>query len=231
VAGGSLVYWGLSCHCPVYEAMGVSPAREGGRFRGIRVEEAVTINRPAAELYQFWRNLENLPQIMRHLVSVTPIDPERSHWVARAPLGRTVEWDAAITSERENQWLVWRSVDGADVENAGSVHFEPATGGRGTVVRVILEYRPPAGAVGAAVAKLFGEEPAQQVHEDLRRFKQRMEAGEVPTVEGQPVGRAGRAGRRSISSDSEPESVAGPPASVPEAVPAGRRGAQKGATP
>jgi uncharacterized membrane protein len=141
-------------------------------------------------LFRFWRNLENLPQIMRHLVSVTPIDAERSHWVARAPLDQTVEWDAVITSERENQWIVWRSVDGADVENAGSVRFEPAPGGRGTVVRVDLEYYPPAGVIGAAVAKLFGEEPAQQIHEDLRRFKQRLEAGEVPTTEGQPTGSA-----------------------------------------
>ncbi len=107
----------------------------------------------------------------------------------------TVEWDAEIINEKENEMIAWRSLEGADVDNAGSVHFEKAPNGRGTVVKVSLKYDPPAGVIGAAVAKLFGEEPSQQIQEDLRRFKQLMEAGEIPTTEGQSSGRAAKAGK------------------------------------
>jgi len=189
LAGGSMLYWGATGHCPVYGSLGVSTAGPDARPAGIRVEQAVTINRPAEELFRFWRRLENLPRFMRHLVSATEIDSERSHWVVKAPLGQTVEWDAVITSERENEGILWRSLDGADVQHAGSVHFAPAPGGRGTEVKVTLEYRPLAGPLGATVAKLFGEEPEQQIHEDLLRFKNLMEAGEVPTTQGQPIGK------------------------------------------
>lgn len=154
---------------------------------GIEVKHQVTIDRPAEELFRFWRNFENLPQFMRHLESVTTLDNTRSHWVAKAPLGN-VEWDAEIVDEQPNQRIVWRSLPNADVVNAGSVLFLPGPTGRGTEVYVVLEYDPPAGVVGATVAKLFDEEPGQQVKEDLLRFKQLMEAGEIPTNEGQPSG-------------------------------------------
>jgi uncharacterized membrane protein len=117
----------------------------------------------------------------------------RSHWVAKAPAGTTVEWDAEVYNEKENEMIAWRSLEGSQVDNAGSVHFTPAPGGRGTQVRVVLKYDPPAGVIGAAVARLFGESPAQQIDEDLRRFKQLMEAGEVATTTGQPSGRAASA--------------------------------------
>jgi len=158
--------------------------------RARRVERSVTINHPRADLYRFWRNFENLPRIMRHLESVTVLSPERSHWKAKAPAGRSVEWDAVIINEVENELIAWKSVDEAEVPNAGSVHFSDATGGRGTVVRVVLEYAPPAGKLGATIAKLLGEEPDVQVREDLRRFKQMLETGEVATTEGQSSGRA-----------------------------------------
>ena len=125
---------------------------------------------------------------MRHLESVRTIDDNRSHWVAKAPLGQTVEWDAGTDEERENELIAWRSLPGADVVNVGSVQFSRASGGRGTQVTVKLEYSPPGGAAGAAVAKLFGEEPSQQVDDDLRRFKALMETGEIPTTDGQPAG-------------------------------------------
>ena len=107
----------------------------------------------------------------------------------KAPAGRTVEWDAEVTEDRPDEAIGWKAAEGADIENSGTVRFEPGPAGRGTVVRVRLRYRPPAGALGAAVAKLFGEEPRQQAQEDLRRFKRVMEIGEVPTTEGQPAGR------------------------------------------
>jgi uncharacterized membrane protein len=173
----------------------------GPRERAVHVRKAITIGRPAEELYRFWRDFSNLPRFMRHLEDVQVIDERRSHWKAEAPLGRTVEWDAEVTEDRPNQRLAWRSLEGADVPNYGSVSFEPAPGGRGTVVKVDLHYEPPGGLIGATIAWLFGEEPGQQVQEDLRAFKQLMETGEVvqseATVKGggaaqPPAGRRAR---------------------------------------
>jgi uncharacterized membrane protein len=113
----------------------------------------------------------------------------RSHWVAKAPLGREIEWDAEIIAEQENEHLAWKSLPGSAVESIGSVQFSDAPGGRGTIVNVAMQYRPPAGSMGAAFAKLLGEEPGQQIREDLYHFKHMMETGEMASVEGQPSGR------------------------------------------
>lgn len=121
---------------------------------------------------------------MKHLESVQVLSDQRSRWIATAPMNNTVEWEAEITDDRPDELIAWRSLEGADVENNGSVRFERATGGRGTIVRVEIDYNPPGGIIGAAVAKLFGEEPGQQVQSDLRRFKQLMETGEVVLSEG-----------------------------------------------
>jgi uncharacterized membrane protein len=166
-----------------------SPAPEDNRI-SIRVRKSITINRPAEELYGFWRDFQNLARFMKHVESVQVTGDKRSHWVAKGPAGKRVEWDAETIEDRPNELIAWRSIEGSTVENSGSVRFEPATGGRGTVVRVELEYYPPAGLLGATVAKLLGEEPKGQLAEDLRRFKQLMEAGEIITTEGQPAGRA-----------------------------------------
>ncbi|HEX8089368.1 MAG TPA: SRPBCC family protein [Blastocatellia bacterium] len=147
----------------------------GGTVRA----KAMTINRPPEEVYRFWRDFQNLPRFMTHLESVQVTEGNRSHWVAKAPAGATVEWDAEIIEDRPNEMIAWRSLEGADVDNSGSVRFEQAPGGRGTEVRVEIEYNPPGGVVGATIAKLFGEEPEQQLKDDLFRFKQVMETGEV----------------------------------------------------
>ncbi|HEV3471451.1 MAG TPA: SRPBCC family protein [Pyrinomonadaceae bacterium] len=149
-----------------------------------QVRNSLIINRPAEELYQFWRDFENLPRIMRGLDSVRVTGEGRSHWVAKGPAGTRVEWDAEVTEDRPAELIAWRSLEGADVENSGSVRFEPATGGRGTVVRVEINYSPPGGALGSAVATLFGREPGQQAQEALRCFKQVVETGEVVVSEG-----------------------------------------------
>jgi len=187
---GYLLYRGATGHCVIYQMMDIDRSEDG--HQGIKVERAVTVNRPRDELFRIWRNFENLPRFMTHLqrVAVDELgDDKRSHWVAKAPLGREIEWDSEITEERENEYLAWRSLPGSIVENMGSVEFSDAPGGRGTIVKVSMQYHPPAGSMGAAVAKLFGEEPDQQVREDLRHFKQIMETGEIPSVEGQPSGR------------------------------------------
>jgi uncharacterized membrane protein len=185
--GGYLLYRSITGHCAIYQAAGITTTR--GASEPFHAEKSLTINRPAEDLYRFWRNFANLPRFMKHLDSVSTSGERRSHWVATGPAGAKVQWDAEITEDRPNELIAWRSLDGADVDNSGTVRFEPATGGRGTVVRVALEYRPPAGALGAAVAKLFGEAPQQQIEGDLRRFKNLMEAGEIPTTTGQTEGK------------------------------------------
>jgi uncharacterized membrane protein len=164
--------------------------RNGAKSGAIRVAHAVTVNRSPEELYRFWRDFQNLPRFMKHLKSVRAIADRRSHWVAEAPAGTTVEWDADVTDDRPNELIAWRSLEGSDVDSVGSVRFERAPGGRGTIVRVEMRYSPPAGAVGATVARLLGKDPGRQIKDDLRRFKQILEAGEVITTEGQPAGRA-----------------------------------------
>jgi uncharacterized membrane protein len=191
--GGGLLWRGASGHCPIYKSLGVS-THDGDDDsqvsvpygRGIRVEKSVTINARPELVYAFWRNFENLPRFMEHLESVDVHDATRSHWVAKGPAGLKAEWDAEIINEIPNELIGWRSVEGSRVQNAGSVHFTST--GRGTEVKVILRYDPPGGALGAAVAKLFGEEPSMQVQEDLRRLKQLLEAGELATTAGQPWG-------------------------------------------
>jgi uncharacterized membrane protein len=194
LTGAALLARGASGYCPVCHAVGrstadddVAPNTAVPYGRGIRVEKAVTVARPAAELYAFWRRLETLPTFMHHLESVTKIDDVRSRWVAKGPAGTSVAWDAEVINEVPDELIGWKSAGDADVDHAGSVHFETRPDGA-TVVRVILRYDPPAGKGGALVAKIFREDPATQIEADLARFKQLMEAGEIPTVEGQPRG-------------------------------------------
>jgi uncharacterized membrane protein len=160
-----------------------------GPGEGAKIVEAVTIRRDADALYRFWRDLANLPRVMSHVETVRALDAKRSHWVVRAPAGTTVEWDAEIVNDEVGELIGWRSLPGAVVGHAGSVRFERAPGGRGTRVVVVLRYEAPAGPVGRALAMLSGDEPGQQLREDLRRFKQLMETGEIATTAGQPAGR------------------------------------------
>lgn len=184
LAGGGLAYHGATGQKNLPEAVGEAV----GLSQNIKVEKTVTINRPVEELYHFWHDFENLPHFMKHLKYVKVYDAKRSHWIANAPLGASVEWDADIINEQENHLIAWASVEDADIDNSGFVRFQPATGGRGTEVKVVLEYNLPGGAVSAAIAKLFGEAPQQQIGDDLRRFKMLMETGEIATTEGQPKG-------------------------------------------
>ncbi|MBE9181970.1 SRPBCC family protein [Oculatella sp. LEGE 06141] len=154
----------------------------------ISVRKTLTINRPVAELYRFWHNFEALPHFMKHLKEVKVYDDKRSHWITSGPLDSTIEWDAEIIEDRDNELIAWRSVAGADVDHSGVVRFRPTPNDRGTEVNVVTEYNPPAGAIGDAIAKLFGESPDQQLGDDLRRFKMLMETGEIATTEGQPKG-------------------------------------------
>ncbi|MBK5260302.1 MAG: DUF2892 domain-containing protein [Thermoanaerobaculia bacterium] len=194
--GGALVHRGATGRCMVYESLGITTADEQDDSRisvpygkGIRVEKSMTIDASAADLYTFWRDFENLPRFMKNLESVKVTGGNRSHWIAKGPLGSNAEWDAEIINEIPNELIGWRSLEGSDINNAGSVHFTPATGGRGTVVKVVLRYDPPGGVAGAAISRLLGEDPEYQVQEDLRRFKRIIETGELATIDGQSTGR------------------------------------------
>ena len=177
--GGALLHRGSTGYCAVYRRLGINSRQMNDEAgvpgnKGIKVERSVHIARPPQEVYRFWRNLENLPRVFEHVESVAAIDDLRSHWVVRGPAGSTVEWTAQILTDREGELISWESLPGAEVQNAGSVRFEPA-GHDATEVRVTLQYQPPAGVIGATVAKLFGEAPDQQLDSDLRRLKQLLE--------------------------------------------------------
>jgi uncharacterized membrane protein len=154
-----------------------------------RIERTVTIDRPPAEVYRFWRDFGNLPRFMTHLERVDVLDDRRSHWVARAPAGR-VEWDAEIVSDEADRGIAWRSLPEAPVHHEGKVSFTDAPGGRGTQVRVQLSYQPPGGRLGVTLARLAGEEPGQQVSDELRRLKQVLECDEVIQVDERVSGRS-----------------------------------------
>jgi len=154
-----------------------------------RIHESFTIMQSPDELYRFWRDLSNLPRFMRNVRSVEPLDGNRSHWVVGGPDDRTYEWDAEIVRDEPGRVISWRTIGDADVKNEGSVTFQPATGGRGTVVAVEIVYDPPGGGAGKAIARLFGTRPETDVREDLRRFKQLCETGEIPTIRGQSAAR------------------------------------------
>jgi uncharacterized membrane protein len=196
MVGGDLLRRGITGHSFAYEMVGIrtAPLGQGAETTavpyelGIRVDRAITIAKPRAEVYRFWRNLSNLPRFMKNVQSVVEDNDGRSHWVVLAPAGRTVQWDAVVHNEIENELIAWRSLRGAQVANAGSVWFQDAPGARGTELRVELQYNPPAGALGAIVASMFGKEPGQQIQEDLYRLKALMETGEVVTTDGQPCG-------------------------------------------
>jgi len=195
--GGALAAYGIKRRT----LGGIAAIGAGGLllYRGIRgpnrperdgyAEASFTILRPSAELFQYWRNLENLPKFMYHLDMVRVIDQRRSHWVAKGPMGLRISWDAEIVDEQEDQWLVWRSLPGSDLAAHGSVRFRPAPGDRGTEVTVAMQYECLGGKMGRMVASVLGRDLQWSIREELRRFKQLMEAGEIATVAGQPSGR------------------------------------------
>jgi uncharacterized membrane protein len=185
--GGSLLLRGATGHCAVYDRLGIDrvhargeePPSRAETLREARLVTVMAINRPAADLYAFWRHFENLPTFMSNLERVTVLDDRRSHWVAKAPFGASVEWDAEIVEDVPDRRIAWRSLSGADIANSGEVDFLRATGDRGTTVRVHIDYQPPGGRLALGLARMFGEAPDQRVREDVRRFKQLMETGEV----------------------------------------------------
>lgn len=198
LGGSALFLYGLTRR----SLSGLLMASVGGMFlyRGLvprpttmRTGASTTINKSPEELYSYWRNLENLPHIMQNLVSVTETSEKRSHWVAKTVGGVQVDWDAEIVREEPNRYIAWKSDEEAEIRTNGVIRFEPAPGDRGTEVQLTLEYSLPFGLVGAVDAAMMGYEPSQQARQDLQRFKQYMETGEIATTNGQPAGERGKA--------------------------------------
>lgn len=190
--GGALVYRGTTGHCPVYGQLGISTAEGGDASEeAVEIVESVTVNVPRSEAYAFWRKLENLPRFMHHIRTVEEVSPTRSKWTAKGP-GPLPDlmWEADILEDVPNERIVWQSLPDADVNNAGHVSFRDAPGD-GTEVHTRISYRPPAGAAGRAVARRLDPVFGQMVKNDVRRFKNILETGEVPTTEGQPTGKDG----------------------------------------
>ena len=188
LGGGYFLYRGVTGYCPVYRAFenwAGAPLSEGLSF-----EESVAVNKPVDEVYALWRGVENLPNFMLHLESVTPTYGNRSHWVARLPAPLRLEWDAAVTEEHENRKISWCSLPGSRVHHQGSVFFHPLAGHGGTEIKIIMNYKPPVGSAGTAAAKLLSLLTQNQLRADLRAFKAVAETGEKPTTSGQPSGRA-----------------------------------------
>ncbi len=171
---------------------------DGGlsQIHGTHVIKTVTINKSAEELYNFWRNFENLPRFMWNLESVKVTGDRRSHWVAKGPAGMKVEWDAETTEDIPNQRIAWRSVEGSQIQHWGQVIFQQLPGDRGTIVKSEIRYLAPGGTLGKMFAKAFGSAPEQQIMQDLRHLKQLLETGEIPTTEGQPAGRKSSTSRK-----------------------------------
>ncbi|MBX0332503.1 DUF2892 domain-containing protein [Pontibacter sp. HSC-14F20] len=187
LAGGALLFRGFTGFCPVNQMIG----RDTAENEDISVDiiKTITVERPRTEVYQFWRMLENLPKFMDHLESVQSNGPQRSHWVAKIPGGvGTVEWDADIINEKENELIAWRSLPNADIDNAGEVRFSDSPDGHGTVVQAVISYSPPAGSLGGLAAKMLNPMLRSMVEKDLRYFKRYMETGEEKHKHHQPLG-------------------------------------------
>jgi uncharacterized membrane protein len=206
LVGAALIERGVTGHSLFYEIFGfrTAPLGQGAATTsvpyelGLRVDRSITVNLPRPEVFRFLRNLSNLSQFLSHVQSVTETGEGRSHWVVRGPAGHSFDWDAVLHNERDNELIAWRTLPGSDVDHAGSVLFRDAPWGRGTEVRIELQYNPPAGAAGALISSLWGEEPTQQIDDDMLRLKQILEIGEVLTTKGQPRGSAARDATQSL---------------------------------
>jgi uncharacterized membrane protein len=193
--GGALLHRALTGHSPLYTRLRIStahgvraPSASVPHGQGVKITYTLTVRQPPDRVYKFWRELDNLPRFMRHLESVTVLDERRSRWRVQGPADMSVSWDAEIINDVPGELIAWRSLEGAEVPNAGSVRFERGLGGHATRITVSLEYHPPAGVLGSLVATALGANPQRQIEEDLQRFKELLET-DVPHADAPQRGR------------------------------------------
>ena len=191
LGGAALLLRGATGHCMAYERLGINSRRLNAESgvpgnKGIKVVHTTLVHRPPREVYRYWRDLRNLARFMEHVESVEELDAVHSRWVVKGPAGTRLEWQARILTDHKDKLISWESLPGAEVENAGSVRFEPVRGGAATHVKVALQYQPPAGALGAVIAKFFGEAPDQQLVSDLTRFKTILEEMRIESANDRP---------------------------------------------
>ena len=200
IGGGALAAYGTKRAIADHSKLGIALAAGGGAlvFNGLRprrsssgvhLQVAFTINKPVSEVFGYWRDLEGLPRFMRHLESVRKLDDRRSEWTMRGPMGARFTWQSEIVDQAENRHIIWRSMPGSLVESSSSLQFRDAPGGRGTELIAAMHYGRIGNYVGSGLAEVLGTLPERALREELRRFKQLLEAGEIPTTEGQPSGR------------------------------------------
>jgi uncharacterized membrane protein len=185
--GGLFITRGVGGHCKLYDSMGVSTNTSGHRpsdHSGHRIEKSILIARPPEDLFRFWRNLENLPEFMENIESIRVLDDRRSHWTVKGPAGHSVEWDAEIVNEHPGEMISWQTLPGAEVQSAGTVRFNRTDDPNSTLLRVVLEFRPPGGQLGTMVSRILGRNPTAQLADDLNRLKQIIESHDIPTVRG-----------------------------------------------
>lgn len=194
-AGSALLYRGISGNCGLYRALGIDRCQCDQQDQAavearhaIHVDRAIIINRPPGMIYDFWKQFDQLPQLIDHLVSVTQVDDQKSHWIAQGPLNSQFEWDAEVFEDRHGELLAWRSLPDSEVSVAGTLRLGVLPHNRGTSVRLITDYEPPGGRITAQIASWFGTDVEAELFEGLRRMKQILESGERPTIEGQPLG-------------------------------------------
>ncbi|HYG21056.1 MAG TPA: SRPBCC family protein [Ohtaekwangia sp.] len=205
LTGGFLLARGLSGYCALNNYLGRNTAQK--KVSALEATGTFTINKPRAEVYSYWRKLENLPMFMKHLDQVIQTGANRSHWTARVPGGLHLSWDAEIIEDRPDEFISWSSLPGSQIDHAGEITFRDAPSLQATEIHASISYRLPAGDVGSVAGKLFNPLVENMIKEDLRRFKQVMEAGEIPTIEGQPSGRAKDMKKQSPEKDHDHEST------------------------
>ncbi len=184
-AGSAIASRGIAGNDPVKRLFQPTPlerkiAERRGWKTAATAGSGVTIGvKSRQELYDYWRDFRNLPKFMDNLDAVDVIDDKRSVWHVKGIGGHVMKWNSVVTEEVPGHSYKWESE--GEIRNAGSVEFRDGPGGRGTEVRLGVEYEPPLGQFGRIAAKVARREPAIQARMDLKRFKMLMEAGEVST--------------------------------------------------
>lgn len=166
--GGAALIARSSANMPIDRLVGV-------RRPAMELQKCIDVAAPIEQVFETFSQLERFPELMSHVREVHVRGDGTSQWVVEGPAGRTISWEAVTTRLEPNRLIAWRTLPGSAVEHAGLLRFEQTNGG--TRVLVTMNYTPPAGALGHAVARLFGTDPKSELNDDLLRMKVFLETG------------------------------------------------------